>query len=179
MITLFARIKQWIVSLFSTPVIVPPVPIHPPVPAPAPVQKTLTPELYTKSKSLIRQRLRLDKSVPDTLACATALSYVIHKVKFTAISKYGISGTNALLDWFLSHPELYKQRANPTPGCIILSPTGHGNGKIRGHVGIEGNNSIMSNNSKTGLWDTHWDSQRWYDYYTVYGGIKTYYFELL
>lgn len=177
MITLFARFKQWIVSLFNTPVIVPPVKVSPP--ALAPVQKTLTSDLYTRSKALIGQRLRLDKSVPDTLACATALSYVIQQIKPSAIPKYGISGTNQLLDWLLNHTEIYKQRKSAIPGCIIISPTGHGNGKIRGHVGVEGNNSIMSNNSKTGLWDTHWDSKRWYDYYTVHGGIKTYYFELL
>ena len=66
----------------------------------------------------------------------------------------------------------------PLKGDIILSPTGYGGRTVKnGHVGIVGNNGvIMSNNSQTGLWDTHFTLDSWNDRYVKKGGYPVYYY---
>lgn len=67
--------------------------------------------------------------------------------------------------------------ANPQAGDIIISPTGTGNGRIRGHVGILSNNGvIMSNDSYSGKWMANYDLKRWKDRYQGIGNFPIYYF---
>jgi len=60
----------------------------------------------------------------------------------------------------------------PLPGDIILSPTGLGNGKLIGHTGIYSfGNRILSNNSETGKFTSHFTLEKWYERYSAKGGF--------
>jgi len=67
----------------------------------------------------------------------------------------------------------------PSAGDIIISPTGTGNGKIVGHVGIVGKYGIMSNDSKTGTLQEKYTLLTWNNYYKNYGGIPTKFFRVI
>lgn len=164
---------SWIqacIAFFSPQTITPNVTVKP--------MPTHTELLYEEAKRVRGTRVFLDPSVDPRLGCATAVSAVIKAVKFTAIPKGGISGTASLLEWFLDHPDLYEEVLYYQHGCIVMSATGTGNGRVRGHVGIAGKNCIMSNNSQDGLWSEHWDKDSWLEYFTGYGAIPTRYFIL-
>ena len=167
----------WFFSLFIKKEVMPPVEPEPEK------EEVVTPStrdtLYTVAKSLLGKHLTLNPLVDQRLGCAQALSYVLKQVKWTSIPKHGIDGTAGLLQWFNGHIELFKEVSEPQIGTIILNVTGTGNGKVRGHVGIVGKNSIMSNNSQSGLWDTHWDLETWKAYYEKFGGMKTHYFDIV
>ena len=144
---------------------------------PLPPMATRTRKLYDLAKSLLSMHLGLDKSIPWGVNCANAATHVLIKAGVKGLPAKGIAGTAALLSWLQSSSE-FDEVDNPEPGDIIMSATGTGNGKCRGHVGIVGQHQIMSNNSETGLWDTQWTMDRWNDYYRAYGGILTRYFRL-
>lgn len=65
----------------------------------------------------------------------------------------------------------------PELGAIIVSPTGDGNGKVRGHVGICGKTHILSNNSANGRFEPSYTYKEWDKRYAQLGGIPTYYFK--
>lgn len=166
----------WLFSFFTKPM---PQVTPEPTPEPEIVTPSTKDTLYTVSKGLIGKHLTLNPLVDSRLGCAQALSYVLKQVKWTSIPKHGIDGTAGLLEWFKGHIELFKEVDTPTVGTIILNVTGTGNGRARGHTGVVGKNSIMSNNSQSGLWDTHWDLDTWKAYYEKFGGMKTHYFDIV
>lgn len=163
----------------ATPIVFdtrPPVPvvIKPPMP-------TKQESLYNLAKSSIGVHLSLDETVPWMVGCAEAVSSLLLRFGAPGMPLKGIQGTPELLH-FLQNCPAFKAANTYIPGNIIVCPTernaqGAIISKVRGHVGICGKNSIMSNNSETGKWDTQWDIQRWTDYYNTYGGIPIYYFE--
>lgn len=62
-------------------------------------------------------------------------------------------------------------------GDIIISPT---NGKQIGHVGIMGDRGVvMSNNSRTGKWDTHLDIGKWYVRYDKEYGLPVNFYRIV
>lgn len=138
---------------------------------------TKTDELYALSKSLLGQRLGRDKSIPWMVNCANACTDVLYRAGVKGLGTKGIAGTASLLHFFETSGQ-FKEVYSSVPGAIIISATGTGNGKARGHVGISGNNQIMSNNSESGRWDTVWEEDRWVAYYTKYGGMSTRHFVL-
>lgn len=143
-------------------------------PTPMPTQ-TKAEQLYALSKGLLGQHLSLNEAVPWMVGCAEAVSDLLHRFNVTGIPPKGIEGT-AALQIFLSKSPQFQEIYTYTTGAIIISATGTGNGKCRGHVGVCGFNSIMSNNSESGRWDTVWDITRWTYYYHTYGGIPIRYF---
>lgn len=149
---------------------------EPVIPPPMP-EKTKTEELYDLSKSLLGTRLGKDKSIPWGVGCANACTDVLIRAGVKGLPPKGIAGTASLLSFLEDSPE-FKEVQEYTPGAVIINATGTGNGKIRGHVGIAGFHTIMSNNSETGFWDSHWNWTRWYNYYEKYGGISTRHFVL-
>lgn len=109
----------------------------------------------------------------DALGCSESLYYVMKKAGVPNLPKRAILGTAEMDAWLKKNFASY---ANPLPGDIIMSPTGSGNGKIRGHTGIVGNVNIMSNNSKNSLWQDEWNLKKWLNYYQKYGGLSTKYY---
>ena len=135
-----------------------------------PTPQPTDPKLYTVTKSLMGQRLTLDPSVPKDVGCAQCMSYILKEAGYK-IPKGGISGTYSLYEWL--NKNFYKTDTIEK-GNIIISVTGTGNGKIRGHVGVFLDNEVIaSNNSKTGLLDTHWKYENWKAYYQQVGKLKT------
>ena len=72
----------------------------------------------------------------------------------------------------------FVQVVYPFPGDIIISPTGHGNGKIsNGHVGVVVENSfIASNNSINSLLEINYTIKAWRERYGVVGGFPVLFF---
>ena len=113
--------------------------------------------------------------VDDVLGCAESVTTILNKVRPTPI----ILGTWTLMDYLDKSPH-YKRVTVPMPGNIIVSATGTGNGRIRGHTGIVGrNNAIMSNDSYTGKWMSNYTLATWRDRYERKGGIPTKFYSLI
>lgn len=112
----------------------------------------------------------------DELGCAESVSEIIQDVlpDFPVVT-----GTYTL--WILlSHDKRFRQVTNNLPGTIIISPTGTARKhKFPGHVGICGfSGTIMSNNSRTGIFEENYTLQSWEKRYEVEGGYPVYFFEL-
>lgn len=157
-------------------------PPAPPPQPPMPPKPTAQEQLYTFAHGLIGQHLTLNEAVPWMVGCAEAISNILYRFDIPGIPVKGIEGTAALLA-FLESSHAFTEITDYESGAIIISATGTGNGKIRGHVGICGHAQIMSNNSETGKWDTTWSiagpasvGQNWTAYYHEYGGIPTRFF---
>lgn len=140
-----------------------------------PTPLTKAEQLYTLSKSFLGMHLSLNNAVPWGVGCAEAVSKLLKEFDITGIPAAGIEGTLAL-EQFMAGSAQFQEIYTYTPGAALVAATGTGNGKIRGHTGICGYNSIMSNNSETGKWDTQWDITRFLAYYETYGGMKVRYF---
>ena len=136
--------------------------------------------LYYTAKSLLGQNLTLDESVPKELGCAQAVSYVL-KAAGCSVPKKGIPGTAGCKDWLDKNA---KPLNGPECGAVIVSVTE--SETRRGHIGICGKYdfmydneySVMSNSSRTGLWDTEWRVSEWKEYYEGKLGLKTFYYKL-
>lgn len=135
------------------------------------------PLLYTVAKGLLGQHLTLNDNVPPEVGCAECLSYVLKQSGYT-IPTGGIPGTSSLYTWLKNNPR-FQSVSSWQIGDIILSPTGMGNGKIPGHVGVMGTYGIMSNDSNSGLFLELWTIEKWKQYYAGYGGLPIYYFRPL
>jgi hypothetical protein len=111
--------------------------------------------------------------ISDDLGCAESVSWVLKK----AIGFPLITGTWSLLE-YLKKDNRFEQITESETGCIIISATGTGNGKIRGHVGIVGENKIMSSDSLDGIWKENYTSLTWKERYGQQGGMPIYLFRL-
>lgn len=144
------------------------------LPKPMPSQ-TKAEQLYDLSKSLLGQHLTLNENVPWMVGCMEAVSRILRDFGVAGVPLKGIEGTLQGLE-FLKNSKQFQEIYSYTHGAVIISATTTGNGKVRGHVGVCGDQAIMSNNSETGNWDTQWNITRWLAYYQCYGAIPTRYF---
>lgn len=111
---------------------------------------------------------------PDSLGCAESLTTLLKGI-YPEIPI--ITGTYTLNE-YLKSSKMFQEVKIPNPGCIILSVSGTGNGTVRGHVGIIGeNDEIYSNDSHTGLWSKHLSLMLWIERYVQKGELKTYYYK--
>jgi hypothetical protein len=132
------------------------------------------PTLYQVAYSLLGKHLTLNSDIPKAYGCAQAMSYVLKQYGCN-IPKRGISGTYSLYEWLQDNGvEIEKSEV----GCILIYPTGTGNGKIPGHVFVVGKHSLMSNNSKDGLFDYQWTREEAEEYYENYGHLEPHYFRI-
>ncbi len=85
-----------------------------------------------------------------------------------------------LYDELTKNKERFKQVKEPLRGDVIISPSGHGNGKIKnGHTGIVSDDGkIMSNDSAKLLWLQNWTIDRWKKRYQEKGGFPVEYFRV-
>lgn len=182
--TFWSAVRDMFAKLFAPPLQTLPEAQKAPVePVPAPRQETVpltVPEsarepskgevLYAVAKGC----LGVDMApTQDVVGCAEALSFVLMKAGVKGLPKRGILGTAELDKWLAKHLQKVKE---PMPGDIIMSATGSGNGKVRGHTGVVGKTHVMSNNSATFKWDAHWTLPEWLAYYEKKGGIPTRYY---
>jgi hypothetical protein len=166
----------------APPVVVdPPKPPTPPMtqkPAPKPVQppkKSNRELLYDAAKASIGTDTSPKDLAPDTLGCAESLNGVFVKAFGKPILK-DVVGTYALWQQLRKDPRFVAiQFKELKPGDIVINPTGTSTkGAKNGHTGIWGNNSVMSNNSYTGLWAAHYTHQGWTAYFQEKLGFPTY-----
>lgn len=134
--------------------------------------------LYKVSVESIGKEMSPQDLADDELACVESLEGVIKK----AFGFY-IGGDKPILaTWLLLEAlrkdDRFEEVSKGQAGDIILCPTGTGNGRIRGHVGILGNHQIMSNNSYTSLWDASFTHDTWYQRYEVRGDLDTHLFRI-
>lgn len=124
--------------------------------------------IYNTAYSLLEQKLGKDTSIPKGVNCANAVTDVLIRAGVPGLPAKGIPGTWTLNEWLKANLVVVK---DPLPGDIIMSPTGYGKKSMpNGHVGIVGKYQVMSNNSRTGKWDTHFTQQTWRDRYETKGG---------
>lgn len=114
--------------------------------------------------------------VTDDLGCAESVSALLKKV----IPFRTITGTWTLWDTLRRDTRFIEMQGEPRRGDIILSPTGTGNGLIRGHVGIYGpDKSIMSATSDDGVWRYNYTEEKWRSRFEFYGGMQSYIYRLI
>jgi len=158
-------------GLPSAPVPTTPVPAPVPVPVPTPMP---TPRLLIAAKAAVGKDISPKE---NELGCAESVSYLL---KQTTGNFPSILST-ATLFITLKNDKRFKATLDLEAGCIIISPTGKGNGQIKhGHVGITGENgAIYSNDSRTFKWAQNFSFDGWKTYYRTKGGYPIYLFKLL
>lgn len=114
-----------------------------------------------------------DDIVDDVVGCAESVTTILAE----CIPSFPIIvGTWTLYDHLNRSPN-WVRVYDPQPGDVLVSPTGMGNGKIRGHTGILSERGvIMSNDSYSGKWMANYTVESWKKRYVVLGGIPMYYF---
>jgi len=130
--------------------------------------------LYNLGYSLLGKTLTLDSTVPAIYGCAEALSFVLKEYGLPMPTR-GIASTNDMEKWLEKN---CTEITSPTVGSIIISVSFTGMAGARGHCGIIGNKSIMSNASETGTWECWWSLPAWLQHYKVDKKLRTRYFEL-
>jgi len=166
------------VPVIEAPPVAPPsmpTPVIPNPPAPMPSNRE---KLYAKAKSLLGTS-QVDKSVPISFGCASALNNV-----YTACFGRPIGGGASTAEMFKvlkSSPERFTEIAEKDvlPGDIVMNASGTSTkGNANGHVGIRGFTETMSNNSENGKWSAHYTNAAWKAFFEVQRGFKTRYFRV-
>lgn len=129
-------------------------------------------KLYDVAYSFIGKDASPKELAPDVVSCAESLSNVMINAGVPDLH-HPILGTAQLNQWLHDH---FTEVEFPEVGDVVMSATGSGNGRIKGHCGVMGKHTVMSNNSQSGLWDYHWKLEDWIKYYEGYGGIPTRYY---
>lgn len=131
-------------------------------------------KLLQEAKFWLGKEPTPDDAVPDDVACVSSLSHVIAGV----IPFPHLVGTPALFTYLQKSPQ-WKATLDLTPGNVVVSVTGTGNGKIpNGHCGILlENERIASNSSPSGLWENNFSVTSWVKRYRTTGGMQVFIFE--
>lgn len=153
---------------------------------PVTIIPTMPDNILLIAKQCLGQRQTLNDTVPSEVGCAEAVSTVLHRAGVEGIPATGIASTLNLYNWLKNNPK-FEQITAPEPGAVVVSPTGMGNGKVRGHTGIvgrfnvafRGDYGICSNDSNSGLFLELWQMSKWDQYYGGYGGLPIFYFRAL
>lgn len=139
--------------------------------------------LYQAAYAFIGADASPADEAPDEFGCADSLSRVIQKgLSYLNMPLY--LATRTLGHYLLNSPA-FRIVTEPSAGDIIISITGTGNGKVlNGHCGVVGKNKgpdgtpwIMSNDSRTGMWEVNYTLGAWRRYYVDKGALATYFFE--
>lgn len=132
-------------------------------------------DIYDTAYASLGRDASPEDSAPDEYGCANSVSEVIQKALPDLHFPLFLS-TRTLYQYLLNSPS-FKLVQAPTPGCIILSVTGTGNGVVKtGHTGIVGKTWIMSNDSRTGTWEANYTPEGWRRYFEIKGGMATHFF---
>lgn len=124
-----------------------------------------------------------DFPVPDEYSCALAVTTLLNEINpDIPIQTY----TKTLYEYMKSSP-LFREIEQPIkemkPGWICISPTEYASRPDiipNGHIGIYYDaTNIMSNDSRTGLWETNFTRDSWRARYHYRGGYPIYVFELV
>jgi len=112
---------------------------------------------------------------PDELGCAESVSTLLG-----LLIKFPIIVSTKVLYETLKNDTRFERTLKLEAGNIIISPTGYGNGKVTGHVGICGDNEIIySNDSDTGTWQPNFTITSWVNRYRKLGSLPLFVFRLV
>lgn len=153
------------------------VPIPPVVVSPAP--KTPMERLYAAAVACIGMDASPRDFAPDELGCMESVD-TIYNHAFGHFIGNGKTPTLSTYEGFqfLNHSGNFEVVLNPEPGCIIISPTAYGVGKLsNGHTGIVAKFGIMSNDSETGKWQKNYTIDSWRKRYEQLGGFPVVFFK--
>lgn len=139
--------------------------------------ETSNDKIVTYCQSLLGRDASPKDRAPDDLACAETVSTILRDL-FSWFPV--ITGTWTLYDYLKKSSKFEGVFGSPRPGDIIISPTGMGNGVIKnGHAGfLGGGGRIYSNNSTTGLFDSHWEIEEWKTHYGQKGGYPIFIYRI-
>jgi hypothetical protein len=132
------------------------------------------PTLLDVCKAHIGKDASPSDKAPDELGCAETVTEILKKVyPETPI----ITGTWTLWAYF-SKSALWFPMLEPEPGCVVISPSGKGNGKFPGHAGfIMDDGTIASNDSYTGKFERNYTLDTWKERYQKKGGFPVYFYK--
>jgi hypothetical protein len=138
-------------------------------------EETKQQALYRIAKENLGRDITPDDKIPDEVACAENVSAIIKKV----LPDFPIIAGTWTLDDYLRKDKRFEVTMEIEPGVIIISPTGKGNGLIRGHCSIVlENGKLASNDSNTGFWSQNYTIESWIKRYRVRGGLPIYCFRI-
>lgn len=114
---------------------------------------------------------------PDELGCAETVYDILSTAFPFNVGFPFLISTSKFYD-AIKVSSKYIKVDQPLEGDIVLSPSGHGNGKLsNGHIGVKGElDKIMSNSSATGKFMENFTMQTWKDRYVKLGGYPMLYF---
>ena len=144
----------------------------------------LTPDLTNQGKLYAAALLQMGRDAsprdlePDDVACVESVTTLIHQIRPEVPI---MTGTWTFLEYLKRSSMLFQKTDDPKPGCIIISPTGTGNGKLKnGHTGIIGKDGIiMSNDSASGLFLENYTLESWKHKYGKIGGFPVEFYRLV
>lgn len=140
-----------------------------------PLPMTNADKLVASAKKLLGQNLSEGTGVPYYVACAISVNKV-HQDAFG----FPIGGGASTADLYqaLLVSKYFTKVQAPTPGCVVISPTGTGSNTAypHGHVGIVGEFGICSNDSSTGIFSENYTTDSWVQQFHVNEGYPVYYF---
>lgn len=111
---------------------------------------------------------------PDELGCAETINNIV----FKAFGDYAGGDLSTYRMYHsIKNNKKFLRVFKPLYGDIVLSPTGFGNGKIVGHVGIVSfGDNILANDSRTGKFMNTYTRESWYNRYSGEGQMPVYFY---
>ena len=135
--------------------------------------------LFTEAIKWLGKDASPKDKVTDDLACVDSIEQIHHRAFGEYICPpYGEVSTLRLYDKLKVHAG-WRIIQTPTPGALILSPSGMSSKNYKhGHIGIVGlGNMIMSNDSRSGIWIEGYSLQSWHHVFEKQMGFPVFYFE--
>lgn len=134
-------------------------------------KETPSDKIYNRAVAMIGTDASPSDIAPDELGCAESVSTILNGL----YPDFPIITGTATLYETISKRKDFVRLTKPERGCLIIYPTGYGNGGLKnGHIFIYGDdNHLYSNNSNSkpkGLWDDHWTLAEARTYYQGKGG---------
>jgi hypothetical protein len=116
---------------------------------------------------------------PDELGCAESVSAIIREI----LPDMSITPGTWTLNRYMRDDPRFVPVTVPMPGNIVMYPTGTGNGKVQGHVGIICyGGTVMSNTSTVkdrGKWMVNMTLAGMEEYYHTKGGIAPRFYKIV
>lgn len=123
-----------------------------------------------------------EDTVDDEVACAISLTTIVRLALINKGIQFPLESSTIKLFSYLSSSPSWKEVTVPQYADIIISPT---QGNNIGHTGIMGkykgedmSQNIMSNTSKSGLWQSNYTLIGWNKYFGSKKGLSTHFFRL-
>lgn len=154
----------------------PDVPVYPDD-APIPQEVSNSQKLYETARSFLNKDASPEDVASDEVGCVDSVTSVLaaHLGTFPKLTSTVDLYASLLKD------KRFQSSVRLDVGNVVISVTGTGNGNLdHGHCGIVGENgTIMSNDSRDGIWRTNYSINSWIQKFRTQGGMKVRSFRLV